>query len=262
MIGEARPETCGKLRPVRADAFWRSCNRRILVERGSRPLVRLDNDSKNSVLVSPSAPRRRKRVIARRIARHDLVGRTLPPPRIRTVKHLVQRSLEQIGPGPRQSPQVRAGNADLLRRLANVPEMFRERSLDQSEIKVGATGGDHGRSTGQRPYLPNSLPNHRRSATNSAPLAETADQRPVRPGVETGGTALKKTPQAKYAMGGPTRRAKRILRLSLEDPQDPRPSQHCGQGKSTIRRWETCAGSSRHWPRRLRGGSWSPSSPP
>src|SRR5271168_897662 len=26
MIGEARPETCCKLRPVRADAFWRSCN--------------------------------------------------------------------------------------------------------------------------------------------------------------------------------------------------------------------------------------------
>jgi hypothetical protein len=26
MIAEARPETCGKLRPVRADAFWRSCN--------------------------------------------------------------------------------------------------------------------------------------------------------------------------------------------------------------------------------------------
>ena len=47
-----------------------------------------------SVLVSPSAPRRGKRVIARRIGRQDLFGRPLPTPRIIAVNRP-----DQLTPG-------------------------------------------------------------------------------------------------------------------------------------------------------------------
>ena len=120
------------------------------------------------------------------------------------------------GRAPRQSPQARAGNADLLHRLANISEMFRERSLDQSEIKIGATGGDHGRSTGQRPYLPNFLPNYRRSATNSA-RCNAASSRGRRSGVDPArglrraGPPARRSRKPKYAMGGPMRRGKQIF---------------------------------------------------
>ena len=173
-------------------------------------------------------PRRGKRGIARSIRRKNFFRRPLPdvadrgcqasrqslPLRV-TAAISSSAVWSRSGRAHVTSPQVRAGNADLLRCLANVPEMFRERSLDQSGIKIGATGEDHGRSTGQRHYLPNSLPNHPRSATNS-PRCEAASSRDRRSSVRPGrglrrGTALKKIPQAKYATGGPTRRAKRTF---------------------------------------------------
>ena len=172
-------------------------------------------------------PRRGKRGIARSIRRKNFFRRPLPdvadrgcqasrqslPLRV-TAAISSSAVWSRSGRAHVTSPQVRAQE----RRSPSLPckcprNVSRAFALDQSGIKIGATGEDHGRSTGQRHYLPNSLPNHPRSATNS-PRCEAASSRDRRSSVRPGRGLRNAGPPLRRSRKPNTRRAARRAGLS------------------------------------------------